>query len=123
LSEKPISYDYEEDFYSATFGRGGLFQMTGPDNLTFTGEIVSGSEFASFIGDTSLTIDLMFDGMWSNSVAGYGEIKVKSLENFYDHAYLDAYVVPEPASLALLGGGIVGAFAAGRRRLFWKSRH
>jgi len=117
LSEKPISYDYQGTYYSATFGSGGLFQMTGPDNLTFTGEIVSGSEFASFIGDSSLTIDLMYDGMWSNSVQGYGEIEVQSRENFYDHAYLDAYVVPEPASLALLGSGIVGAWGMYRRKL------
>lgn len=117
LSEKPISYDYQGTYYSATFGSGGLFQMTGPDNLTFTGEIVSGSEFASFIGDTSLTIDLMYNGVWSNSVQGYGEIQVKSLENFFDHAYLDAYVVPEPTSLALLGSGIVGIWGVCRVRM------
>jgi len=117
VTAKPISYTYNDAEYLATFGTGGMFQMTGPDNLTFTGQILSGSEYQYFEGNFDYKIDLMFNGMWSNDVAGYGEVTIGGAENFADHATLDAYVVPEPASLALLGSGAAGIWGLLRRRL------
>jgi len=117
VTAKPISYTYNDAEYLATFGAGGMFQMTGPDNLTFTGQILSGSEYQYFEGNFDYKIDLMFDGMWSNNVAGYGEVTIGGAENFADHATLDAYTAPEPTGLALLSSGGLGIWAAFRRRI------
>jgi hypothetical protein len=45
--------------YSATFGYGGLFQMTGPNGLTFNGVVTSGS--AEFVPD-SWTVQVNYTG-------------------------------------------------------------
>ena len=58
---------FEDDTgYGATFGPGGTFQMTGPDNLTFNGQVTSGIATDSF--ETGYShVDLLFDGHWSNT--------------------------------------------------------
>lgn len=91
--------------------------MTGPDNLTFSGQITGGSEYANFEGDYLFGTDLNFTGMWSNNIEASGFITIGGIVNSVTYATLDTQTVPEPASLALLGSGIAGACGICRRRL------
>jgi hypothetical protein len=99
--------------YSATFGYGGSFQMTGPDGLTFSGVVTSGS--AEFVPD-SWTVQINYAGEWSNGLYATGSAEVQVGEGgAFTTASLQSQVSPEPSSL-LLGTGIAGVFA---RKRFW----
>jgi hypothetical protein len=99
--------------YNATFGVGGTFLMNGPGGVTFSGEITSGRAWQNI--DLSWGAELSFAGQWSNGLTATGSL----LDQFTDwngpYASLDVYTVPEPTSLALVGGGILAVWGVRRR--------
>ena len=113
-TDNPTQWSQNGDNYDAIFGQGGTFQMTGPNNLTFTGEITSGTSHQNFFS-ANQNADIFFDGYWSNQEYGYGEIKIRTAGTFFGAFSLDVYTVPEPASLTLLGSGIAAVLGAYRR--------
>jgi hypothetical protein len=83
---------YNDGSYSASFGYGGSFQMTGPGNLTFTGVVTSGS--AEFVPD-SWTIQVNYTGEWSNGVFASGEAEVHIADGGVDtQATLQSQAAP-----------------------------
>jgi hypothetical protein len=86
--------------YYAAFGTGGTFQMTGPDDLTLLGEITGG--YLTTNDEASYTV-LNFAGQWSNSRPATGYFEVYKGEFREADLDLATGLVPEPASLALLG--------------------
>lgn len=101
--------------YSATFGYGGVFQMAGPNGLTFLGVVTSGS--AEFVPD-SWTVQVNYSGEWSNGVFATGEAEVQVGDGgVFTDATLSSQVSPEPSTFLLFGSGVVGIFGL-RKRLF-----
>jgi len=100
--------------YSATFGIGGTFTMDGPRGLTFAGQITSGTAWQNL--DLSWGASLSFSGKWSNGLYGYGDLLDQFTDQFGPYASLDVDTVPEPASLALLGAGVLMIWGMRRRR-------
>jgi hypothetical protein len=117
LTAAPISWHSTMFHYSAVFGPGGTFAMTGPDNLFFVGQITSGSEYANYNETYTFETDLNFTGMWSNNVEASGAITIGGIVSSVTYATLDTYTVPEPGSLVLLGSGVMGVWGICRRRL------
>ena len=72
------NYDSQTGEYSAAFGAGGSFLMTGPGGLTFTGEITGGDAFQSQ-GGTAFGVNLSFAGQWSTGVNGYARSPIRIL--------------------------------------------
>jgi len=109
-----IEWGQDGKDYFATFGYGGTFQMAGPDGLTFTGVVTSGSaEFSP--GSWSVQVD--YQGEWSNGVFASGDAFVQINNGGQDtQATLDSQVAPEPSTFLLVGTGVVEI--ALRRRLF-----
>ena len=116
LTANPISWNETMHGYTAGFGPGGSFGMTGPDNLFFVGQITSGSEYAHFDHDYLFETFLNFTGKWSNNVEASGYVTLSGIVNSVTFGSLDTYTVPEPTNLALLGSGIVGLWGTYRRR-------
>lgn len=117
VTAEPSSWNLTFQEYTAVFGPGGTFFMTGPDNLLFTGQITSGSAYQYFDYTYAFGIDLNFTGMWSNDVQASGEVTLSGIINTVTYGTLDTYTVPEPTSLALLGSGVVGMSGVFRRRI------
>lgn len=101
-----------EDYY-ATFAVGGTFLMNGPDGLTFSGQITSGQAWQNV--DLTWGADVSFSGQWSNGLSAYGDLSDLVTDWNGPYASLDVYTTPEPASLALLGGGTLAVWRMRRR--------
>lgn len=115
MTGDPLSWSYYADNYSALFGVGGSFQMTAPDKLTFSGQITGGKVNDRF---EYTSADLTFDGLWANNQYASGELVITFLSganNYFTSLEVNTTEVPEPASLALLGSGISGVWAARKR--------
>jgi hypothetical protein len=110
------TYDPVTGDYSATFGLGGFFDMTGPNGLTFTGVVTSGSTAFTF---NSWNVDVTYSGQWSDGQYATGTADVSigggGIEGAATLTQQDT--VPEPGSFILLGSGLLGALGL-RRKLF-----
>jgi hypothetical protein len=118
VTANPLSWNCEAhcEVYNATFGAGGTFLMNGPGGTTFIGEVTSGTAWQDV--DISWGASLSFSGKWSNGLTATGDLIDQVTGWNGPYASLDVYTVPEPASLALLGGGIVVVWGALRRKPF-----
>jgi len=109
----PYQWGFDRyDFYYANFGTGGTFQMTGPGDLTFAGEITGGSVFG--INGEAYGAIFNFDGQWSNSLYASGLFTLR--EGDFREATLQVTTgdVTEPVSLALLGSAVAVLWGARR---------
>ncbi len=115
VTADPLSWkcDSHCQNYSANFGVGGNFMMSGPEGFTFLGQITSGNAWQNL--DLSLGVNLTFSGEWSNGLSASGSFIDQITDQNGPYASLDVYTVPEPASLALLGGGMMALWGARRR--------
>jgi len=101
--------------YFATFGYGGVFQMTEPDGLSFTGVVTSGS---AELAPGAWSVQVNYQGEWSNGVVASGEAFVQILNDGQDtQATLDSQVALEPSTFLLFGSGAVGIIGLGKRLL------
>jgi PEP-CTERM motif len=110
----PTQWQGNQMEYTAVFGPGGYFQMAGPDDLTFTGQITSGSSYDySYLFTEGVKV--FFDGYWSNNEYASGEVQLAStLEG--STVTLDVTTVPEPATVAMFASGVAGLWGICRRR-------
>lgn len=117
VTADPISWNCDRhcNNYSADFAVGGTFLMHGPDGLTFTGEITSGNAWKNL--DLTYGTKLSFSGEWSNGLTAYGNFLDQVTGWNGPYASLDVYTTPEPASLALVGGGMLAVWGARKRIL------
>ena len=120
LTANPLTWSCDRhcNNYNAAFGMGGVFTMDGPQGLTLTGQITSGSAWQNL--DLSWGASLNFTGQWSNGMQAYGDILDMVTDQNGPYASLDVYSVPEPTGLTMLG---TGALILGRwwRRSFLKT--
>jgi hypothetical protein len=113
-----VSWFQGPNSYFATFGAGGVFDMTGPDGLTFTGLVTSGQ--SGYTGFQSF-VDVTFSGKWSDGLYGYGDAELYFADGSYE-SDLNAYAsAPEPSSLGLMAGGLVGIW--GYRKRVWAKKN
>jgi PEP-CTERM motif len=100
-----LSWYESPNSYLATFGAGGVFDMTGPYGLTFSGVVTSGQ--SGYAGFQSF-VDVTFSGNWSDGLYGYGDAELYFTGGSYE-SDLNAYAsAPEPSSLGLMASGLLG---------------
>ena len=117
-TDPALTWTYDGFNYSATFGTGGYFDITGPDGLTFTGVVTGGtSGYGGFHAD----VDVSFSGEWNNGILASGT--VETYTDPKDGVLIDTFDIesqgstaPEPSSFVLLGSGAVGIWGFARRR-------
>jgi prepilin-type processing-associated H-X9-DG protein len=103
---RALSWHVEEDNYFATFGYGGSFLMTGPEGLTFTGVVTSGTVSGS---DLATDVELTYFGQWSNGLYADGSVSVVFIDDLeVGGANLKSQIAPEPSTFLQLGTGIAG---------------
>jgi hypothetical protein len=115
----PLSWSDDGGSYYATFGLGGVFQMSLPGGLTFTGVVTSGSA-----GEEGLTseVQVFFSGQWSNGQFATGnvyeyEIGNGPMESLTEQigqggqGRLARQSTPEPSTFLLLGSAALGALS------------
>ena len=116
----PTSWDWSGLFnYTAQFGRGGVFTMTGPYGLTFAGIVESGNAAEVGLGYEHISIN--FSGQWSNGWQATGS----TFQSFSAgppiwpppyglwtelHTQPTQPAVPEPGCLLLLSSGALAAW-------------
>ena len=103
-----------------TYGGTMAFAFGGsalPDNTTFNVFSFTGSPSGSF-GQVSSTG--FYAGTWTDNANGTYSLASGGKTLTFTQATGNVLVVPEPASIALLGVGVGVAFAAARRRSFLK---
>ena len=108
--------DWWEDIdgtYLARFSSGSI-DITGPYGLTFNGTVTQGSVEYSLAYEYA---EVAFSGDWSNGLHGSGSAEVFISASEGASSNFDITTVPEPASLALFGSGILGLGGVLRRRL------
>lgn len=110
-----ISWWETDQSYSATFGHGGWFSMTGPEGLTFSGEVTGGTGFIQ--ANEYDDLDVTFFGQWSNGLYGGGNTYFVASFPFWNisEVSLQTYVAPEPSSLGLMVAGVAGIWSLRER--------
>ncbi len=103
-------HDSYRDYY-ATFGYGGMFQMSLPNGLTFNGVVTSGS--SAYYGDGSY-VEVNYFGQWSNGLYATGTAYDYQMFPNSVMQQLSSQIAPEPSSWLLMGSGILA--------LWWKRR-
>jgi hypothetical protein len=121
----PLSWSDDGGSYYATFGLGGVFQMSLPGGLTFTGVVTSGSA-----GEEGLTseVQVYYSGQWSNGQFANGSVYEYEIGNGPtqslteqigqgEQSRLAGQPTPEPSTFLLVGSAALGAWGW-RKKLF-----
>jgi hypothetical protein len=115
------NWDVPEDGSSSPSSENGVF-------TAFTGQGTSSGTFSfSDVGSSAYLIVLKFDGVFSGFLTnvaanGWGWNTDTDEDEKFDNSHISLYgtgestTVPTPLPLALIGIGLVGLFAAARRR-------
>ena len=115
MTGEALSWSQTDSSYMAIFGEGGVFNMTGPYGLTFTGVVTSGE--AGYMGDIG-GVEVTFSGQWSDGLKGSGDASVFWNPGFQGYIFqtLDTRAVaPEPTSIALMASGVLGIWGCRKR--------
>ena len=103
----PLTYTWSElSTYSATFGYGGTFMITGPEG-TFAGVVTGGDASQSSNGDESVYVT--YFGRWSDGKYAEGFV---SMDFSFDFGTIQAdftnQPAPEPGTMLLLCSAVFG---------------
>ena len=123
-----LHIDHEEgvDVIQSSWGpeAGGVFQLSGPDGLTFLGQDYIGSGYGeefTQIATHSYQTETTFSGRWSNGEWAVGHVFALQATGFHGDPVFQAKLdittyTPEPSGLATLGLGVICWYR--RRNLF-----